>query len=111
MLPTRLETVRFLRGEPAVFADVIFSTDAVPDDYSAYTFTAHWRASAGSADYIELAVDDSESNVGHIVVTATGAQTALMSRLGVWDVQGTIGSGEPNTLIAGNSLAVPDVTR
>lgn len=111
MLPTRLETVRFVRGEPAVFADVIFSTGETPDDYSAYTFTAHWRTSADSADYIELTVDDSESNVGRIVVTATGAQTALMARLGVWDVQGAIGLGEPKTLIAGNSLSVLDVTR
>jgi hypothetical protein len=111
LLPTRLSTVYFLRGEPTVFADVIFSTDGTPDDYSAYTFTAYRKSSAESGEYIDLTVDDSESDEGHIVVTATGAQTTGMSRLGVWDVQGAIGSGEPTTLIAGNSVMVPDVTR
>jgi len=111
MLPTRLNTVYFMRGLPVVFADVVFSTDGVPDDYSAYTFTARWRQSAGHAEYIELAVDDSEANEGHIIVTATGSQSLQMTRLGVWEVQAAVGSGDPTSMLAGNSVMVPDVVQ
>lgn len=111
MLPTRIDTVYFMQGLPAVFADVVFTTDGTPDDYSDRTFTARWRQSAGYAEYIELSVDDSEANVGHIIVTATGAQTLQMTRLGVWEVQSVVGAGEPESILAGNSVMVPDVVQ
>lgn len=107
----RISAVFFLRGEPAIFADVRFFDGETPEDYSEYTFTAQWRPSSTSEEFIQLTIDQAEAEVGHIVVTASSDETRQMSRLGVWDVQGSIGANEPRTFLAGSALAVADVTR
>lgn len=63
-----------------------------PTDMSAWTFASQWRPTESSTRVIAFSVNQSQANVGVVILTMTGTQTATMLENGVYDVQGTNGA-------------------
>jgi len=114
MFPARLPAAWVYRGDnPSLIADLQFNDDDdSPLDLSSYSWVAHWKSSLDATTYIALDIDESEANVGHLVVTASGIasqQMALSTLKGHWDLQSTVG-GEVRTWVFGDTVIVKDVS-
>lgn len=102
-------TLGFIAGD-TFEATLTIEDEDVPVDVSAQTFTSQIRPSPGGALIESFAVDDSDANIGELVVSLTAAKTdAIVAGEYVWDLRGVDG-GEVLTLIAGVVTVVAAVT-
>lgn len=116
-MPTRnslpdieIPTVEVYRGDDTSFNSYTFESAGVPQNLSAWVFTATWRdALRPEVAGVVLNVDVSAAASGKIAVSATGAMTAQMEGPGVWDLQGTY-NGETLTYVWGRTSWMADVT-
>jgi hypothetical protein len=108
--PPVVPPVAIYSGDDCVFPAYQFNSGATFMDLSAWTLTAQWRAERDSGVVVQLSVDDTDSDTGRILVSATGLQTASMGSGGYWDLQGVDGS-EVQTFIQGVTVYSLDVSR
>ena len=111
-MATQISNQHIYAGDTTFFHPVRFMDGLTPQNLSTWgPWLAHWRPSPESAAApIVLTVDSSESNVGVIRVSATGAQTAAMGGPGWWDLQATR-DGVVQTWVLGRTNWTQDVSR
>lgn len=107
-------TVIVYRGDTTIFLDIGLKegpTGAEVDiNFTQWTLTSHWRPTKTSDEFMVLTVTG--TSVGKLLVVASDAQTRLMTKKGVWDVEGVkAGTGEVRTFAVGTSFVIDDVTR
>lgn len=110
-MPITVPVVSVYGGDDLTFPTyIIEDPDGTPVDLSSWTWTAQWRQYATSTTAVTLDVDDTDADVGEIIISATAAQTRDMRGSGVWDLQGVL-SGTTKTWLVGKTTYVEDVTR
>lgn len=96
-------------GFAKVISFVVGASAMAVDDW---TFAAQIREYADSEDTMaEFEIDMTNAADGEILLVLTGATTAEFERSGVWDLEGTVSGGEPQTLLAGEMRLSRDATR
>lgn len=100
-------------GDGIAFTVHIKDEDGVAVDVSAYTWVATWRPTRSSpdTDKITLSIDSSGAASGDLLVSIPATSSRVMTPSGDWDLQGTIGAGDPTTIVTGNVTIQQDVTR
>jgi hypothetical protein len=64
--------------------------DLVADGWT--DWVSSWRPYPDADEVIVLSVDDSLANVSSLIISASSADTRLMGRAGVWDLQASRGA-------------------
>jgi len=108
-MPANAAIANIYAGDTLTMPFTLSDTNG-PLNLSGWTWRAMWRPKAASDTVIELAVDATTANVGHLVISATPEQTQLMVGNGVWDLEGTL-AGSVRTFLRGNTAGVQDVSR
>ena len=109
---TQISNQDIYAGDTTTFNPIRFLDGVTPQNLSSWgSWLAQWRPTPESAAaLIVLTVNSSESNIGVIRVSATGAQTTAMAGPGWWDLQATL-SGEVRTWVRGRTNWMQDVSR
>lgn len=108
MLPPKMSAPWPLySGDPSSLPlDFTEGVPAVPRTLTG-TYVCQWRKSAGAAESLVLAIDDTLKAAGRLVVQVTGEQTAAMGGPGGFDIQEVDGP----TLLRGATSWELDYTR
>jgi hypothetical protein len=93
----------WLRAKDSVGADVGL-------DLTGCVFRSQMRAETGGALLLEFDVDHSRLAEGYVGLTATAAQTAMVTRPGVYDVEYSDPDGRTWKLLRGNISLTKEVT-
>jgi len=93
-----------------------FTSGGAPIDLTGAVVEAQARATPFATEMIEAVIEITDPVGGHVNVRWPGDQVMTMLAgkpvwNGVWDLQVTQGSDDPQTLAAGSFSAVMDVTR
>lgn len=112
-----MPATRDLTGEAAIYRGDDYShevtfVDENGDAFSVvgWTFTAQYREYADAPDAIDFDIDAAQAISGVVIVTMGKADTGLLERDGVWDLQVDDGT-TTTTWMAGTVEVVRDVTR
>lgn len=91
--------------------DFVEEDEVTPLNLAGRTYAAQIRATKDATDYTAFAIDTTNAATGKIVLMLTAVQTRALPDYSVWDLQETIGSADPLTLLEGIVTASGDVTR
>jgi hypothetical protein len=80
-------------------------------DLTGLVFRSQMRTEPGGELVLAFVVDHSRLDEGYIVLTATGEQTATVTRPGVYDVEYKDADGRTRTILRGNISLTLGVTR
>ena len=112
MIIEQIRNEEIYAGDTHTFNPIRFLDGLTPQNLSTWgSWLAQWRPTPESAAApIVLTVNSSESNIGVIRVSATGAQTTAMAGPGFWDLQATR-DGVVQTWLRGRTNWLQDVSR
>lgn len=91
--------------------DFVTADGVTPINVSGRTYAAQIRATKLATAYTAFAIDMTNAATGKIVLSLTAVQTRALPDYAVWDLQETVGSADPVTLLEGIVTAADDVTR
>lgn len=114
--PVLREALRVYAGDDRSFLIERLDESNNPVDLTGSVFTAAWRKSRASDDYVEFAVNETDLDAGKITLVVSAEATAAIasssrggSVYGVWDIQRTVGS-VTETYLTGTMYCTKDVT-
>jgi hypothetical protein len=109
--PVEVPTLTIYRGD-TFSQQIVIKVAGVIQDFVAggwADWVCSWRPYPDAVDEIVLTVDSSLANVSTITISASAANTKLMGRSGVWDLQASRGV-EVRTFLVGSTIFEKDVT-